>query len=106
MARHRVVVVVDRQAQHLFQSLVYQVATGVLSEGNVAPPLRDVLRHQRNAEVVLADVQGVELERRTVTCGLVGRTWQIFAPQALAASGLMARGTDEGQPGTPQPPGA
>ena len=60
------VTVVDRQAHHLFQPLLYQVATGVLSQGNVAPPLRDVLRHQRNAEVVLADVGGVDLERRTV----------------------------------------
>ena len=50
------VTVVDRQAHHLFQPLLYQVATGVLSQGSVAPPLRDVLRHQRNAEVVLAEI--------------------------------------------------
>ncbi len=60
------VTVVDRQAHHLFQPLLYQVATGVLSQGNIAPPLRDVLRHQRNAEVVLAEVGGVDLERRIV----------------------------------------
>ena len=54
---------------HLFQPLLYQVATGILSQGNIAPPLRDVLRRQRNAQVVLADVGGVDLERRTVACG-------------------------------------
>ena len=43
------VVVVDRTNHHLFQPLLYQVATGVLSEGDIAPPIRDVLRHQRNA---------------------------------------------------------
>ena len=57
---------IDRQAHHLFQPLLYQVATGILSQGYVAPPLRDVLRHQRNAEVVLGEVGGVDLERRCV----------------------------------------
>jgi NADH dehydrogenase len=42
------VVVVDRTNHHLFQALLYQVATGVLSEGDIAPPIRDVLRHHRN----------------------------------------------------------
>ncbi len=60
------VTLVDRPTHHLFQPLLYQVATGILSEGNISPPLRDVLRHQRNAQVVLAEVGGVDLERRTV----------------------------------------
>ncbi|MDT7649626.1 MAG: hypothetical protein QOI36_1032 [Pseudonocardiales bacterium] len=42
------VTVVDRTNNHLFQPLLYQVATGVLSEGDIAPPIREVLRHQRN----------------------------------------------------------
>ena len=41
------VTVIDRTNHHLFQPLLYQVATGVLSEGDIAPPTRDVLRHQR-----------------------------------------------------------
>jgi 2-polyprenyl-6-methoxyphenol hydroxylase-like FAD-dependent oxidoreductase len=49
------VTLVDRQTHHLFQPLLYHVATGILSEGNVSAPLRDVLRHQRNAQVVLAE---------------------------------------------------
>src|SRR5271168_3563470 len=47
------VTVVDRTNHHLFQPLLYQVATGVLSEGDIAPPTRDVLRRQANARVLL-----------------------------------------------------
>ena len=41
------VTLIDRNNHHLFQPLLYQVATGILSEGQVAPPIRDVLRRQR-----------------------------------------------------------
>jgi len=61
------VTLVDRVNHHLFQPLLYQVATGILSEGEIAPPIRNVLRHQRNVEVELAEVTGFDLERRTVT---------------------------------------
>ena len=81
------VTVVDRQAHHLFQPLLYQVATGVLSQGNVAPPLRDVLRHQRNAEVVLAEVGGIDLERRVVECTLLDRTWELAYDSLIVAAG-------------------
>ncbi len=81
------VTVVDRQAHHLFQPLLYQVATGVLSQGNIAPPLRDVLRHQRNAQVVLADVRGIDLGRRTVACGLLDRTWELAYDSLIVAAG-------------------
>ncbi|HEX6457790.1 MAG TPA: FAD-dependent oxidoreductase [Thermoleophilaceae bacterium] len=50
------VTVIDRTNHHLFQPLLYQVATGILSEGEIAPPIRDVLREQRNAEVLLGEV--------------------------------------------------
>jgi len=81
------VTVVDRQAHHLFQPLLYQVATGVLSQGNIAPPLRDVLRHQRNVEVVLAEVGGVDLERRVVECSLLDRTWEVSYDSLIVAAG-------------------
>jgi NADH dehydrogenase len=61
------VTVVDRTTHHLFQPLLYQVATGILSEGDVAPAIRDVLRRQRNARVLLGEVVDVDLEARTVT---------------------------------------
>ncbi len=60
------VVLVDRQNFHLFQPLAYQVATGALSPAEITAPLRAVLKRQRNARVVLADVAGFDLERREV----------------------------------------
>jgi NADH dehydrogenase len=61
------VTLVDRVNHHLFQPLLYQVATGILSEGQIAPPIRNVLRRQRNVRVELASVTGFDLERRAVT---------------------------------------
>ncbi len=52
---------------HLFQPLLYQVATGVLSSGEIAPATRDVLKHQRNARVLLGTVTGIDLAAREVT---------------------------------------
>jgi NADH:ubiquinone reductase (H+-translocating) len=60
------VTLIDRQNHHLFQPLLYQVATGILSSGEIAPPLRSVLRRQRNIEVELADVKGFDLDARKV----------------------------------------
>jgi NADH dehydrogenase len=60
------VTLVDRQNFHLFQPLVYQVATGALSAAEVAAPLRAVLRRQANVRVVLAEVSGFDFERRQV----------------------------------------
>jgi NADH:ubiquinone reductase (H+-translocating) len=61
------VTLVDRDNHHLFQPLLYQVATGILSEGEIAPPLRRVLRRQRNARVELAEVTGFDLDARRVS---------------------------------------
>src|SRR5271167_3178261 len=61
------VTLIDRTNHHTFQPLLYQVATGILSEGAVAPPLREVLRKHTNVRVELADVTAVDLEARTVT---------------------------------------
>jgi NADH dehydrogenase len=60
------VTLIDRVNHHLFQPLLYQVATGILDEGSVAPALRSVLRGQPNVEVLLAEVTGFDLEARTV----------------------------------------
>lgn len=61
------VTLVDRRNFHLFQPLLYQVATGGLSPGDIAAPLRTVLRHQKNAAVVLAEVIDIDCEGRAVT---------------------------------------
>jgi NADH:ubiquinone reductase (H+-translocating) len=61
------VTLVDRMNHHLFQPLLYQVATGILSEGQIAPPIRGVLRRQGNTTVELGDVTGFDLEGRTAS---------------------------------------
>jgi NADH dehydrogenase len=58
------VTLVDRANHHLFQPLLYQVATGILTEGEIAPPLRGVLRRQGNARVLLAEVESFDLDAR------------------------------------------
>jgi NADH dehydrogenase len=60
------VTLVDRANHHLFQPLLYQVSTGILDEGEIAPPLRGVLRRQRNARVLMAEVTAFDLEAREV----------------------------------------
>ena len=60
------VTLVDRRNHHLFQPLLYQVATGMLSPGDVAPPLRHVLRRLPDVRVELAEVTGFDLDRRVV----------------------------------------
>ena len=56
----------DRHNYHLFQPLLYQVATASLSPGDVASPIRWILRHQNNAEVLLADVRKIDPAGRRV----------------------------------------
>src|SRR5438128_6460952 len=58
------VTLVDRRNFHLFQPLTYQVATGALSPGEIAYPLRAIVKRQRNARVVLAEVSDLDLDRR------------------------------------------
>ncbi|GIW40515.1 MAG: NADH dehydrogenase [Candidatus Binatia bacterium] len=60
------VTLVDRRNFHLFQPLLYQVATGGLSPANIAAPLRKIFRRQRNVEVWMAEVRDFEPERRLV----------------------------------------
>ncbi len=58
------ITLIDRRNFHLFQPLLYQVATGGLSPGDIAAPLRSVLRRQKNTEVVLGEVTGIDVENR------------------------------------------
>jgi NADH:ubiquinone reductase (H+-translocating) len=60
------VTLVDRRNHHLFQPLLYQVATAGLSPGQIATPIRTILRRQKNAEVLLGTVSGVDVDRRHV----------------------------------------
>ena len=95
------VTLIDRTNHHLFQPLLYQVATGILSEGDIAPPLRDVLRDQRNASVVLGEVVAIDLDARRLSIEMLDRRSEIRLrqpdrrhgrePVVLRASGVRAR---------------
>ncbi|TQK69364.1 MULTISPECIES: NAD(P)/FAD-dependent oxidoreductase [unclassified Nocardioides] len=67
------VTMIAKTTHHLFQPLLYQVATGILSEGEIAPPTREVLANQKNAQVLLGEVTGIDLENRQVTSHVLGR---------------------------------
>lgn len=61
------ITLVDRRNHHVFQPLLYQVATAGLAAPDIAAPIRHILRSQRNAAVILAEVTGFDLWRRIVT---------------------------------------
>ena len=67
------VTMVAKTTHHLFQPLLYQVATGILSEGEIAPPTREVLAKQKNAKVLLGEVTDIDLQAQTVTSHVLGR---------------------------------
>lgn len=60
------VTLVDRRNFHTFQPLLYQVATGAISPGDIAQPLRSILRKRRNTSVLLGEAVGIDVERREV----------------------------------------
>ncbi len=67
------VFLLDRSNHHLFQPLLYQVATSVLAVGQIASPIRNILRRQRNAAVILAEITGIDKEGRRVFAENVDR---------------------------------
>ena len=93
MSRHRVVIIgsgfggltaakalkradvditlISKTTTHVFQPLLYQVATGILSEGEIAPTTRLILRKQKNVRVLLGEVNGIDLDAKTVTSKLI-----------------------------------
>ena len=81
------VTMVAQTSHHLFQPLLYQVATGILSEGEIAPPTREVLSDQRNAQVILGEVVDIDLEARTVTSQVLNRTTVTPYDSLIVAAG-------------------
>jgi NADH:ubiquinone reductase (H+-translocating) len=61
------VTVVDRRNHHLFQPMLYQVATAALNPSDIASPIRSILRRSANTEVLLAEVHSIDVDRREVT---------------------------------------
>ena len=72
------VTLIAMTTHHLFQPLLYQVATGILSVGEIAPATRLILRKQKNAEVLLGQVVGIDLTNKTVTSKLMD--WERVTP--------------------------
>jgi NADH dehydrogenase len=66
------VTLIDRRNFHLFQPLLYQVATGALAAGEIATPLRAILKRQANARVILGEVEGIDLGARRLSLGRLG----------------------------------
>ena len=81
------VTMVAKTTHHLFQPLLYQVATGILSEGEIAPPTREILSGQRNAQVLLGTVTDIDLDARTVTSEVLGRATITPYDSLLVAAG-------------------
>ena len=65
------VTLISKTTHHLFQPLLYQVATGILSEGDIAPTTRLILRKQQNARVLLGNVEAIDLKAQTVSSRLL-----------------------------------
>src|ERR1041385_8448208 len=109
MTRHRVVIVgagfgglfatkalrrapveitlINGTAYHLFQPLLYQLATGILSEGEIAPPIREVLRRQTNVDVRLGTVTEVDPEARSVSVSAPGLDYTVEYDTLIVAAG-------------------
>jgi NADH dehydrogenase len=82
------VTLVDRTNHHLFQPLLYQVATGILPPGLIAPALRGVIKDEKNARALLADVQDFDLDRRVVRAtGPDGRSLELPYDTLVVAAG-------------------
>ncbi|MCG7609974.1 NADH dehydrogenase [Mycolicibacterium sp. (ex Dasyatis americana)] len=78
---------IARTTHHLFQPLLYQVATGIISEGEIAPATRVILRKQKNAQVLLGDVTHIDLEQQTVDSVLLGHTYSTPYDSLIIAAG-------------------
>lgn len=81
------VTVIDRTNHHLFQPLLYQLATGILSEGDIAPPIRDILRRQANVDVVLGEVTDIDAAARQVTVVALGQGSTVAYDTLIVAAG-------------------
>jgi NADH dehydrogenase len=83
------VTLIDRTNHHLFQPLLYQVATGILSEGQIAPAIRDILRNYRSLRVVLAEVEHIDTEAQQVHANELGHPVTIAYDSLIVAGGAV-----------------
>jgi NADH:ubiquinone reductase (H+-translocating) len=78
---------IAKTTHHLFQPLLYQVATGIIASGEIAPPTRVILRKQKNAQVLLGEVTHVDLTNKTLTSVLLGHTYTTPYDSLITAAG-------------------
>jgi NADH:ubiquinone reductase (H+-translocating) len=81
------ITLIDRTNHHLFQPLLYQVATGILSEGQIAPPIRDVLRNYPALRVILGEVENIDVEAREVHVDEFGKPLTVGYDSLIVAGG-------------------
>jgi NADH dehydrogenase len=81
------VTMISRTTHHLFQPLLYQVATGILSEGEIAPAVREVLRRRKYVKVLLGDVTDIDLAAHTVVSSAGGMTTTTPYDSLIVAAG-------------------
>jgi len=93
------ITVIDRKNFHTFQPLLYQVATAGLSPGEIAAPIRSILRSHKNIEVLMAEVSGFDLDRRTVMTPDANVPYDYLIVAAGATHSYFGR--DDWEPYTP-----
>jgi NADH dehydrogenase len=81
------VTLIAKTTHHLFQPLLYQVATGILSEGEIAPATREILRRQHNSRVLLGEVTDIDLADHTVTSTVLDQTSVTSYDSLVVAAG-------------------
>ncbi|MGO9510026.1 MAG: NAD(P)/FAD-dependent oxidoreductase [Mycobacterium sp.] len=91
------ITLISKTTTHLFQPLLYQVATGILSEGDIAPTTRLILRKQKNVRVLLGEVLGIDLKANTVTSKLMDMQTVTSYDSLIVAAGAQQSyfGNDE-----------
>jgi NADH dehydrogenase len=81
------VTLIAKTTHHLFQPLLYQVATGILSQGEIAPPTRDILHRQKNASVLLGEVNEIDAEAKTVKATMLNQQIDVPYDSLIVAAG-------------------
>ncbi|HEU4536741.1 MAG TPA: NAD(P)/FAD-dependent oxidoreductase [Polyangiaceae bacterium] len=97
------ITLVDRSNHHLFQPLLYQVATAGLSPADIAAPVRSILRHQRNVQVLMGEVTGVDRAGRRVLLSSDGGISHLDYDYLIVATGARHSyfGRDDWEPYAP-----
>ena len=76
------IILIDRTNHHVFQPLLYQVATSVLAPGQIGSPIRGILRNQENTTVILGEVTGVDKDQKCVSSVMLIATTSRFRTTA------------------------